>query len=151
MTAPTGRFAFNPSDVSAGFQTYPKNEYEFTVGKPKTFNRTNRKGGASFGVRFPLIIAAGEYTGKRASYACYLQSEGAQAVAKGFVMACHGFKRSEEEKFNAESEQWDWGVTPGDDDSLGDAWTTCEGKRIIGVLDVRMGENDEPQQDYKGF
>lgn len=151
MSETAARFNFNPSSVSSGFQTFPKGEYEFTVGTPKTFNRKNRAGNDSFGIRYPLTIASGEYMGKRTSYSCYLQSEGAQAVAKGFVMACNGYKRSDEAMFNEDFEQYDWGVTPGDDSSIGEAWTSCEGKRVIGTLDVRMGDNDSEQQDFKGF
>lgn len=143
------RYDFNPEAVTATIEVLPKGDYEFIVGEPKSFMRKNRKGEDSYGIGFPLVLAEdanGKRKGTRIFFNTYQQSEGAQAIAKQFLMAVHGYKRTEEDekKFNAEFAGKDWGFNT-DDKSVGDAWMSAKGKRVKGSLDVGINEENGNQ------
>ena len=147
MTAP---FNFNPEAVSAAIEVLDPDEYEVIVGEPKAFSREKAEGkGTSVGIRFPLSVAEGPSKGKKVFYTCYLTSDGAQAIAKQFLMAVHGFKRdaASEKEFNAAFRGADWGydVTSG---ACGDAWNSAKGKRVRFAADVRTYEG-AVQQEFK--
>lgn len=144
------RYEFNPDAVSAVIEVLPKGEYEFIVGEPKAFGGKNQAGGDSYGVRFPLVLAEdsnGKRKGTRIFFSTYQQSEGAQAIAKQFLMAVHGYKRNEEgeKAFNGEFAGKDWGFDT-DSKSVGDAWMSAKGKRVKGALDIGMNTNTGAEQ-----
>jgi hypothetical protein len=149
MTAPA-MFSFNPSEVSAVIEVLPKGEYEFTVGEPKSFMRKNKQGADSYGVAFPLVLAEdanGKRKGTRIFYNTYGQSEGAQAIAKQFLMAAHGYKRNEadEKKFNEEFAGKDWNYNPVAK-TAGDAWHSVKGKRVKASLDTSINPDTQALQ-----
>lgn len=144
------RYDFNPEAVSAVIEVLPKGDYEFIVGEPKSFLRQNQKGNDSYGIRFPLVLAEdanGKRKGTRIFFNTYQQSEGAQAIAKQFLMAVHGYNRNEdgEKQFNAEFAGKDWGFDT-DKGTVGDAWMSVKGKRVKGSLDVGINEQNNQQQ-----
>ena len=148
------RYDFSPDAVSASIEILQKGEYEFIIGEPKSFMRKNRKGEDSYGIRFPLVIAEdtnGHKKGTRIFFNTYQQSEGAQAIAKQFLMAACGFKRNQEQEqeFNRSMEGKDFGFNT-DDGSVGDGWMEVKGKRVKGDLDVGINEENQQQvQDFK--
>lgn len=146
------RFENDPTKVKASFEVFPKDDYEFVVGEPKSFYRINQAGNPSYGIRFPLVIGTGAMEGKRAVFNTYQQSEGAQAMGKQFVMAVLGYGKgpAEEKRFDNDFAGMDWSFDT-DTGAVGDAWRTVTGKRVIGSLDVRMGDTGDEQQDYKGW
>lgn len=151
MTAPM--FTFNPADVSAVMEVLPKGEYEFIVGEPQSFIRKNQKDEDSYGVRFPLVLAEdsnGKRKGTRIFYNTYGQSEGAQAIAKQFLMAVHGYPRKEEDekRFNADFAGKDWNYDP-NKKTVGDAWMSVKGKRVKGSLDI--GINNKSGEQMQQF
>lgn len=154
MTAESTRFEFDPTTVVASIEVFPKGEYEFVVGKPKAFARTNQQGKDSFGVRYPLVIGSGQLEGKRTVFSTYYQSEGAQAMAKQFMMAALGYgkQRSEEERFDREQRGKDWSFDPATGD-CGDAYTQLDGMRVIGSVDQQPNINkpDEMMQQFKSW
>lgn len=148
------RYEFDPSKVAATIEVFPKGDYEFQVGEPKSFIRKNKKNEDSFGIRFPVTImediSHGKSKGKRTVVTGYQQSEGAQAMTKQFVMAVLGYanNQTEEKRFDAEQAGKDWGFDP-ETGAVGDAWRQATGKRVIGQLDE--GKNEEtgdPQQKF---
>lgn len=150
MTAP--RFEFDPSTVVASIEVFPKQEYEFQVGEPKPFKRTaGEDQHDSYGVRFSLVVKQpDEYNNKRTVFSTYLQSEGAQAMAKQFMMAVMGYGKGavEEKRYDAEARGKDWSLdfaTGG----VGDAWRDFTGKRVIGTLDVTKNKTSgDPMQQF---
>ena len=146
------RFEHNPSEVTTSMEVFPKDDYEFVLGEPKTFFRVNAKGNDSYGVRFSLTVGDGTFKGKRTMISLYFQSEGARGMAKQFQMAALGYGkgRSEEQRFDKEWGGKDWAFDT-DDSSTGDAWRELTGARVIGSLDTRMGDNGDEQQDFKGW
>ena len=146
------RFEHNPSAVTTSIEVFPKDDYEFVIGEPKTFFGQNAKGNDSYGVRLPLTIGSGDYQGKRTIMSLYFQSEGAQSMAKQFQMAVLGYGkgRAEEQRFNADWGGKDWSFDT-DTGSVGDAWRELVGQRVIGSLDTRMGDNGDEQQQFKGW
>ena len=146
------RFEHNPSAVTTSIEVFPKDDYEFTIGEPKTFFRQNAMGNDSYGVRIPLTIATGDYSGKRTLMSLYFQSEGAQSMAKQFQMAALGYQRgrNEELRFNEEWGAKDWSFDT-DAGSVGDAWRELVGGRIVGSLDVSMSDTGDEQQQFKGW
>lgn len=145
------RYEFSPDAVSASIEILQKGEYEFIIGEPKSFMRKNRKGEDSYGVRFPLVLAEdtnGHKKGTRIFFNTYQQSEGAQAIAKQFLLAAMGYKRNdqqEEQRFNEEMAGKEWGFNT-DDGTVGDGWMEVKGKRIVGDLDVGIIEETQQQQ-----
>jgi hypothetical protein len=149
MTAPSV-FTFDPTAVSANIEVLPKGEYEFVVGEPQSFIRKNKKGADSWGIRFPLVLAEdanGKKKGTRIFYNTYQSSEGAQAIAKQFLMAANGYGRKEEDeqRFNEEFGGKDWGYNP-PAKTVGDAWMSVKGKRVKGSLDVGVDDTSGAQQ-----
>lgn len=146
------RYENDPTKVAASIEVFPKDDYEFIVGEPKAFERTNAKGAQSYGIRFPVQVAEGDYKGKRTVFSTYQQSEGAQQMAKRFIMAVLGYgaKREEEKRFDADYAGKDWGFDT-DTGAVGDMWREAVGKRVIGSLDVRIGDDGGEQQDFKGW
>jgi hypothetical protein len=153
MTAP--RFEFDPSTVVASIEVFPKQEYEFQVGEPKAFKRTAAQGTDtehdSYGVRFPLVIKQpDQYNNKRTIFSTYLQSEGAQAMAKQFIMAVMGYAKGieAEKKYDADARGKDWSLDfP--TGAVGDAWRELTGKRVIGTLDQTKNKTTgDPMQQF---
>lgn len=146
------RYENDPTKVASSIEVFPKDDYEFIVGEPKSFFRINAKGADSYGVRFPVSVAEGPYAGKRTVFTTYQQSEGAQQMAKRFIMAVLGYgaARAEEKRFDADYAGKDWSFDT-DTGAVGDMWREASGKRVIGSLDVRMGDDGSEQQDFKGW
>jgi hypothetical protein len=153
-----GRYQPDMNKISASFTVLPKDRYEFVVGEPKAFTRTNKQNKESFGIRFPLTVAEGSQKGKKLIYNTYLMSEESAALAKQFMMAVHGFPRNEEgeQAFNDQFEGADWSYNP-DTGEVGEAWATAKGQRVIGNLDINIGDGKngtvegQQYQKYSGF
>lgn len=151
-------FEFDPTKVVASFEVFPKGEYELIVGTPKAFIKTAAQGTEkehqSFGIRYPLTIAQPEeYANKKTFYSTYYQSEGAQSMAKQFMMACLGFgkPKPEEERFDREMRGKDWRFNPNTGE-VGDGYRELEGMRVIGLLDVQKNINTgDDMQNFKGW
>lgn len=148
------RFEFDPSTVVASIETFPKQEYEFQVGEPKAFAKKSGEGEKehdSYGVRFSLVIKQpDEYNNKRTIFSTYMQSEGAQAMAKQFMMAVMGYKKNieEEKRYDADVRGKDWGLDFSTG-AVGDAWRELTGKRVIGALDItKNNKTGDPMQQF---
>ena len=151
------RYTPNPSNVTATFETFPKGDYEFTMGKPKAFQKTEKKGDVetvvNFGVRVPLTINEGQYKGKKTSVALYFHNDGSESASKRFQMAAFGFKNNAdaEREFNLRAAELDWSFDQETGD-VSDDWKQFEGKQIVGVLDVDKNKNTgEPMQQFKSW
>jgi hypothetical protein len=146
------RFEGDPTKVSASLEVLPKDMYEFLIGEPKAFYRTNKAGNPSFGIRFQLTVAEGNAKGKKVLFSTYQQSEGAQAIGKQFVMAGLGYGkgRAEEARFDEDFRGKDWSFDT-DTGACGDAWREVVGKRIVGNLEVRMQDDGNESQDFKSW
>jgi hypothetical protein len=138
------RYEFDPSQDNAVTLVLPKDDYEFVVGEPKSFQRKNAKNEDSFGVRYPLTVAEGQYQGKRIFYSTYYQSQGGRDMAKVFLMAVNGYPRNAEgeEGFNEEFKGADWAFNP-EDTSVGEAFRSVVGKRVRGSLDIQPAKDRE--------
>lgn len=146
------RFENDPTKVSASLEVLPKDMYEFIIGEPKSFHRINAAGNPSYGIRFNLTVADGAAKGKKILFNTYQQSEGAQAIGKQFVMAALGYGkgRAEEVRFDTDFAGKDWSFDT-DTGACGDAWREVVGKRVVGNLEVKIDNNGNEQQDYKGW
>jgi hypothetical protein len=147
------RYTPNPSNVTATFEVFPKGDYEFTMGKPKAFEKKDKDVVVNFGVRVPLTINDGQYKGKKTSAAMYFHNEGSESASKRFQMAALGFKNNKEaeEAFNLKSAELDWSFDQETGD-VSDIWKQFEGKQIVGVLDVDKNKNTgEPMQQFKSW
>lgn len=148
------RFENSPANVSASIEVFPKDDYEFIVGEPKTFfgqtKSGKNQGKDSYGVRFSIAVGKGDYQGKRQVISLYQQSEESQGMGKQFIMAVLGYDKgkAEEERFNADWGGKDWSFDT-DSGSVGDAWRELTGNRVIGTLDTKVGDNGDEQQVYK--
>lgn len=142
--------------VAANLELFSKYEYEFIIGEPKGFERTNRKGQLSVGVRFPLSLAEetnGHKKGAKQLFSCYIHSEGGMQFSKRFVMSALGFgnKTADEQAFDSQYRGADWSVDP-DVSAVGDVWRLPAGRRIAASLDVGTDpETGDPSQQFKGF
>lgn len=148
------QYDWNAGETSATFETFPKGDYEVTVGEPKAFIRTKANSEEStWGIRFMLRFANGANAGKRTSYNAYLTGE--NPFVKQLLMAGNGFSidpngEREFEEFAA-GYDWKYDVQSGE---VGSGWRTVTGKNVIAVLDVQPGkgaDQDKTFQQYKGF
>jgi hypothetical protein len=149
------RFEFDPTTVVASMEVFPKGEYEFQIGEPKSFLRqAGEDKHDSFGVMYPLVIKLpSEYDGKRTVFSTYYQSEGSQAMAKQFMMAVLGYGKGkpEEDRFDRDMRGKDWSFDP-ETRSVSDVYRELSGKRVIGTLDVSKNTNTgDPQQQFKSW
>lgn len=146
-----GIFQFNPDEISATIEVLDEDEYELIVGEPKAFSKSKSEesgGGASVGIRYPLTVAEGPSKNKRIFYTCYMTSDNAQAIAKQFLMAAHGYKRNKEEEkaFNDKFRGADWTFNV-NDGTCGDAWMSAKGHRVRAALKIKI-YNNAPQQQF---
>lgn len=153
-------FNFDPSQVAATFEVFPKDEYEFLVTSAKSFFKAAdgiKKTTDQYGVRFGLKITQsrdGKFNDKKTIYTVYLASDGGQAFAKQFMMACLGYgkTKAEEERFDRETIGADWGLD-WDTGGVGEAWKKLVDQRVIGALDTQPNQNnaDEMMQQFKSW
>lgn len=147
------RYEPDMSKVDATIILLDKGEYEFEIGKPKAFERTNKKGVTSIGIRYPMVVTEGQYASKRTFYTCYTHTDGALSFAKQFVMAALGYSvtRSGEERFNKDYPHADWSHDT-ESGECGDMWLEAAGKHVVASVDLGVNpENDEPNQAWKRF
>lgn len=150
-------FTADLSQIQVALEVFTKGDYEFIVGEPKSFQRTNEKGVETFGVRWPLQLgleANGYKAGTKQIYTGYLHTDGAQSFIKQFVMSCLGYNpksKEDEKKFDAEMKGQDWGIDT-ETQGVGDVYRRTTGKRLIVSLDTGINPNSgEPSQQFKGF
>lgn len=145
------RFEPNPSTATAGFPIYPEGEYEVVIGEPVSFLSPGKDGKQdNYGVRFKSTIGEGDKKGKQIMINCYQHTEESCNFAKQVQMAALGYKKNDEDKFNAEQGSADWSFNT-DDKSAGEAWHKMQGQRVMVMLAVKMGQNGEEQQQIKSF
>jgi len=140
------RYEFDVSAVSVTFKTFPKGDYEFTIGEVKSFKKTSQEGEETYGIRFPMkcvaVVEEGDsaMVGERANYDAYLHGE-PNPFAVAFVMAVLGFPITEdgERAFKEKYEGEDWGYDA-DNGTVGDMWSKATGGRLIAHSSPRMYE-----------
>jgi hypothetical protein len=148
------RYEPDPSKTSAaGFEIFPKDNYEFIVGEPKAFYRDGQKG-PNWGVRVALTIAnEGPFKGKRYLKTLWYHTDGTAGMNKQFQMAVLGYENNKkgETAFNeAYPAGTDWSFDT-DSGAVGDAWRELVGKRVQADLDIKLGDNDNEQQTEAGW
>jgi len=147
------RYNYDPSTATAAQEIFPKDDYEISLGTPKSFIRQNQKGEDSYGVRFQLTIEDGAYKGKHIPFTCYLHSEGAQSMTKRFQMAVMGCKSNQagEAEFNEQFGPLDWSIDP-EAGTCGEGWSKMAGARVIATLDVgKNTQTGDQQQNFKSW
>lgn len=147
------RYTPDPTKVSATIPVLPKNIYEFIIGEPKAFQRTSKtKGTESHGVMFPLTVAEGDMQGKKLYFNCFQHSEGGISFSKRFqIAACNiDVTADGEAEFDSMFGLEDWSYDT-DAKTVGEAWLGLMGNRILADLDVKAGENNQPQQEWVQF
>lgn len=146
-------YSGDPTRVAAGFPVLPKGDYEFTIGEPKAFEKVDPASGEvkNHGVRYMLtVVNECAQKGAKVSQTLYYHTLGAEQMAKRFILAANGYQVKDEKRFDADFTGKDWGYDPASN-STGDGFRELVGKRIVGNFDVKLGQNDEDQQDIKGW
>lgn len=145
---------FDPNQVQASFEIFPKDEYEFEIKDAKAFQRTNKKGEETYGIRFQMIGRSGVANEKKAMYTCYMHSDGAQAFSKQFIMAVFGYDKNDasEKRFNATHGDADlWKFNP-EDGTVGEIYKRTVGNRVFATVDEgKNPETGDPTQNWKSF
>lgn len=147
------RYEGDPTRASATFEVFPKGDYEFTIGEPKAFERTNAQGKLTYGIRYTLTVQnEGPFKGKPFPQTLYKHVETAEGINKRFVMAALGYAltKPDEKRFDTDYAGKDWSFDT-DTGACGDAWRELTGRRIVGSFDVKLGNDQTEQQDVKGW
>ncbi len=133
------RYEHDPSKVVSTLQVLPKGDYEFLIKGAKAFERTAGAGHQSYGVRYKMEVADGLQKGKPMIFTTYLHSEGAESMAKQFLIAAYGHEVNDvgEKAFDEDTSGDDWSIDT-DSGKCGDAYEKIVGKRIANDLDVEM-------------
>lgn len=149
------RYEFDPNAVTATIPVFAKGDYEFIVGEPKAFARTNNEGKESYGIRWPLVVAEvieGDQAAKdkRTVYTTYMHGQ-SEPFAKRFAMAVMGFSGNAdgERAFNEKTAGQDWDYDT-DSGACGDMWRSLTGGRVVGSVDIQLYEGNQTQ-DWVGF
>lgn len=154
------KFNPNPSQVEAGFfQLLHANQdgYELKITGVKAFIddvKVQADGSTkqSYGVSVALVVAEGEFAGKRvSSNKLYYHTEGGQGFAKPFLMSVYGFDQTPaaEQDFNTFAEPQDWGFDT-DSGGVGDGFANLKGKRIRVFADVTKDKID-PTKEFQKY
>lgn len=148
------RYEHDPTKFAAALTVFPKGEYEFVIGAPKSFERQARAGHQSIGIRFPLkCVTPGPFENKKTIYSIYLHSDGGAQMAKRFQMAAAGLTVNEanEQEYDAKAAGKDWSFDPSTGE-VGEAWKEYEGIHVVCDVDVSINkdQNDKEiqQQDW---
>lgn len=149
------RYEADLTNVVAGFAILEKGEYELAIGEPKSFERPNRAGVLTYGVRYPLVVAEGPEKGSKVMFTVYTHTPDGMSFGKPFVMAALGYKsgdRNVEKQFDAKFKGSDWGFDT-ESGATGDMWREVTGKRVMATVDVSLSKEDgiTQQQQWKGF
>jgi hypothetical protein len=144
------RYDVDPTSVTAVIAILEKGEYELSVGEPKSFEKVDNSqtpAKVSRGVRYPLTVAEGPETGARTFYTCYTHTDGAISFMKQFLLAVLGYPatRDDEKRFDAKYKGNDWGMDT-ESGGVGDVWRELNGKRVVAVVDVQLGQDGLTQQ-----
>ena len=133
------RYDHDPSKVTSTLQVLSKGDYEFIIKGIKAFERTAGAGHQSYGVRYKLEVAEGLQKGKLVVVTSYLHSEGAESMAKQFLIAAYGNQVNDagEKAFDEETAGNDWAFDT-DSGAVGEGYSVLIGKRIANDLDVEM-------------
>jgi hypothetical protein len=145
------RVEAHPASVSSTLEIFPKGTYELTIQGVAGFigKQENAAGEMPSGVRYTLVIdKPTQFKGKRVLQNCYQHNEGSQSMAKQFLMAALGYGRSrpEEERFNEDEANTDWGYDT--DGPVGDGWNKLVGRTVVGDFDVQMNKQ-RPGEDQQ--
>ncbi len=141
------------NNVDATIIILDKGEYEFIIGKPKSFQRENSKGILSVGVRFPMTVAEGPMANKRTFYTCYVHTDGAKGFTKQFWMAAldYPLTREGEAKFNAENQDLDLTLET-ELGECGEFWHSLTDRHVTAAVDLGVNpDTGEPNQAWKRF
>lgn len=141
------RYETDPTSVTGVIAILDKGEYELLIGEPKAFEKPNKAGNLSVGVRYPITVAEGPEKGSKTFYTCYTHSEGGMGFAKQFLMTALGYPltKDAEKSFNEKYRGSDWGLDT-DSSSVGDMWREVTGKRVNAAVDVGLSDDGVTQQ-----
>ncbi len=141
-------FKYDPNKATAGQLILPKGSYNFQLGKPATFIFNKDPNKISYGVQYPLtVMTDGPFKGKSTTFRCFLHTEGACDMAKRFQVAAAGMSNKQDDDFNAKYGMKDFGYDT-DTKIVGDGWKEFQGAMITADCDVKMGENNQENQQF---
>jgi hypothetical protein len=148
------RYEPDLTKVQSSIPIFPKGTYEYSVGEPKAFGGTNRKGDPKLGVRYSVRceeVHDGDqkFKGKRTIVSLYVHTEDAQGMAKRFILAALGYAVNEqgEKEFDAEYKGRDWSIDP-ETGAVGDVWREPTGKRVLSDCDIQAGDEGAQFQAF---
>lgn len=158
--------SFDPTTVTASIPVFDKGTYEFSAGEPKAFQRPNKDGKLTKGIRYLVIceeVIDGNqnHKGDRQFVNGYPSdketggiNEGGLAFVKRFLIACAGYgpTAADEKAFDAAFKGEDWSLDF-ESGACGDMWRDATGKRFVAELDVKMSDDGsgQIQQVWKQF
>ena len=151
-----GRFQGAPTKASIGFITLPKDRYEFEIGEPKAYERTQKgKDGADDkivqGINWPLIVRSpGQYQNKVVFFRSAQDNDISLSQEKALMMAADGVepKADNDEVWSLEHEGDDFSAdtTSG---VVGEGYRRHKGKRVFGEVDITISKQDNVTQFQK--
>lgn len=150
---------FDPTKVTALIQVFPKGDYEFSIGEPKAYQKTNAKGNLTKGVRWGLLcerVVEGDpnMKGEKQFLNGYPSSGATEteglAFIKRYIMAALGYQITveSEKQFNVDMAGKNWGLDY-ESGACGDMWRAMTGKRFIVTLDAQPNPEDPSQLQQK--
>lgn len=158
--------SFDPTTVSALIQIFPKGTYEFSISEPKAYQRPNKEGKLTKGIRYGVTceeVHDGDpnMKGERQFVNGYPSSadapdginEGGLAFIKGFLLAAYGYERTTagQREFDAAMKGKDWALDF-ESGACGDAWRDVTGKRFLADMDTGINKDSgEAQQKWSQF
>ncbi len=151
-----GRFSGAPTKATVGFVTLDKDRYEFQLGEPKAYKRTQKSkdGGDDKiveGIRWPLTVISpeGRFKGKTVTFTSSQDNEISLNQEKALMMAADGAipKPENEEEWNSAHGGDDFSADS-DTGVVGEGYRQYKGRVVAGELDITPDKTD-PNKIYQ--
>jgi hypothetical protein len=149
-----GRFSGAPTKATVGFITLPKDTFEFTIGEPKAYERTQKKDGAENllqGIRWPLTVKSeGQFKGKTVFFTSTLGNDISLGQEKALMMSADGVEPT------ADNDEV-WSLEHANDDFdadtatgvVGEGYNRHKGKVVMADVDITISNKDGNSQQFQ--
>lgn len=148
-----GRFDFNPKTVDIGFPLFPKDNYRFKIGEPKTykFEAKDENSKDQEGISYLLKAVGGPMDGKPYMVRFNLSEDYGEQNAMTFLVCAMGLTPNDEgvKKFREAYGDKDFSVNTDEKTGAGEGWHIAKEREIMIELDI-VEIKKGPRQGEKG-
>lgn len=148
------RFNPDPTKATGAPIQLTKDTYTFEIGEASPFQFDKDPTKISYGVQYKLtVVSEGPFKGKSIFARLFQHTDGAQDMAKKFLLAAAGLNPNKPESDTQWNEAYgakDFSFSiEGQNKSVGDGWNTWKGQMIVADADLKPSEKDASQMNQQ--